>query len=142
MECTSFPLISYANYLNISVFNGRNREFQYLIQIIRLNGIKFSLLVTFKANLDNLPSSRVKKGPGWPHEPLATILPVSRIDVDRFGPQAFWTMIGIAVPFDMMVTILTNKVFNFSLKFSAHIEEMYMAIISNPNNSLYQKKIL
>lgn len=45
---------------------------------------------------------------------------VPRIHVNVAAPEAFWTVIGVAVPFDSGTTMRADEIFNVALKFFVH----------------------
>ena len=51
------------------------------------------------------------------HQAVTGRRPVAGIHVNVPAPEAFWTVIGVAVPLDSGTTLRAGKIFNVALEF-------------------------
>ena len=54
------------------------------------------------------------------HHAVAGCGAVAGFHIDMSAPEAFWTMIGIAISCDSRATVRTGKIFNVALESFAH----------------------
>jgi hypothetical protein len=45
---------------------------------------------------------------------------VARVDIDVSAPEAFWTVVGVAISFDSGATVCTGEIFNVALESFVH----------------------
>ena len=50
------------------------------------------------------------------HQTTAFFLPIARIHIQMFAPQAFWAMISKTIAFYLRIALFASKILNFSLK--------------------------
>lgn len=54
------------------------------------------------------------------HQTVTGCGPVARVDINVPTPEAFWTVIGVAVPLDDSPALGTGEIFNMALEFFVH----------------------
>ena len=54
------------------------------------------------------------------HHALTKCSSIAGVDIDVSAPEAFWTMIGITVSYDLSATMCAGKIFNVALEFFLH----------------------
>ena len=53
---------------------------------------------------------------------------VTRMNIDVSAPEAFWTVVGIAISFDGIATMRTREIFNVALESFAHSSARVMKV--------------
>ena len=56
----------------------------------------------------------------WFHQATTERSAVSGINIDVLAPEAFWTVVGVAVSFDSRATMRAGEIFNVALKSFIH----------------------
>lgn len=58
--------------------------------------------------------------PDWFHHTLTKCSSVAGVDIDVSAPEAFRTVIGITVSYDLSATMCAGKIFNVALESFLH----------------------
>ena len=54
------------------------------------------------------------------HHALTERGSVAGVDIDVLAPEAFWTVIGVAISLDSSTTLFAGEIFNVALEFFVH----------------------